>query len=193
MAAPTDVGCSKDYWKPPDGHAVGLFRLPCCRSGGLRLLVTRRLGGPCRVRAPHKVQARRRTARADEPNLMAAALSSGGAKLSTINSDGIERVVALIHPAGLLGQCLAPRNSHPMTALSDGNACLFPRFARCQTRARNGVKSVPSSNTSTPSRFFRAATIAIVTGSRMISHPVLIAHCDTTVLNSSAVGQPSSP
>ncbi len=65
--------------------------------------------------------------RADEPNLVAATLVSGAAKISNIDADGVERIVALVHPAGLLGQCFAPRNPHFVTALSDGEACLFPR------------------------------------------------------------------
>lgn len=65
--------------------------------------------------------------RADEPNLVAATLMSGAAKISSIDSDGVERIVALVHPAGLLGQCFAPTNPHFVTALSDGEACLFPR------------------------------------------------------------------
>lgn len=65
--------------------------------------------------------------RADDANLVAATLVSGAAKISSIDRDGVERIVALVHPAGLLGQCLSPQNPYFVTALSDGEACLFPR------------------------------------------------------------------
>jgi CRP/FNR family transcriptional regulator, anaerobic regulatory protein len=65
--------------------------------------------------------------RADEPNLVAATLVSGAAKISTIDADGVERIVALVHAAGLLGQCFVPVSPHFVTALSDGEVCLFPR------------------------------------------------------------------
>lgn len=64
---------------------------------------------------------------AGQPNMVAATLISGAAKISTIDRDGTERILALVHPAGLLAQCFAPQADYQVTALSDGEACLFPR------------------------------------------------------------------
>jgi CRP/FNR family transcriptional regulator, anaerobic regulatory protein len=58
-----------------------------------------------------------------------ATLVSGAAKLSSIDSDGVERIVALIHPAGFVGQLFAAENTHHATALSDSEVCVFPRAA----------------------------------------------------------------
>lgn len=54
-------------------------------------------------------------------------LVTGAAKLSAIDEGGTERVVALVHPAGLLGQLFAPSQTHHLTALTASEACLFPR------------------------------------------------------------------
>ena len=56
-----------------------------------------------------------------------ATLTRGAAKMSTIDRDGTERIVALVHPAGMLGQLFAPTATLNVTALTDSEACLFPR------------------------------------------------------------------
>jgi CRP/FNR family transcriptional regulator len=58
-----------------------------------------------------------------------ATLVSGAAKLSSIDSDGVERIVALIHPAGFVGQLFAAENTLHATALADSEVCLFARSA----------------------------------------------------------------
>lgn len=55
-----------------------------------------------------------------------ATLTRGAAKMSTIDRDGTERIVALVHPAGMLGQLFAPTATLHVTALTDSEACLFP-------------------------------------------------------------------
>lgn len=54
-------------------------------------------------------------------------LVSGAAKLSAIDREGTERIVALIHPAGMLGQIFSVTASLSVIALTDSEACLFPR------------------------------------------------------------------
>jgi CRP/FNR family transcriptional regulator len=64
---------------------------------------------------------------AGDSSIACATLVSGAAKLSRADSDGVERIVGLIHPAGFLGQLFAPTNQHDVTALTDSRVCLFPR------------------------------------------------------------------
>ena len=64
---------------------------------------------------------------AGDDSIACATLVSGAAKLSTIDADGVERIVALIHPAGFLGQLFAGTTKHEVTALTDSRLCLFPR------------------------------------------------------------------
>ncbi len=64
---------------------------------------------------------------AGDANTVCATLTRGAAKMSTIDRDGTERIVALVHPAGMLGQLFAPDATLHVTALTDSEACLFPR------------------------------------------------------------------
>lgn len=64
---------------------------------------------------------------AGDDNIACATLASGAAKLSTIDSDGVERIVALIHPAGFLGQLFATQIGYHAVALTPSRLCLFPR------------------------------------------------------------------
>jgi CRP/FNR family transcriptional regulator len=64
---------------------------------------------------------------AGDDSIACATLISGAAKLSKIDADGVERILALIHPAGFLGQLFAGTTSHEVTALTDSRLCVFPR------------------------------------------------------------------
>jgi CRP/FNR family transcriptional regulator len=64
---------------------------------------------------------------AGDDSIACATLISGAAKLSKIDAEGVERIVALIHPAGFLGQLFAGVSSHEVTALTNSRLCLFPR------------------------------------------------------------------
>jgi CRP/FNR family transcriptional regulator len=64
---------------------------------------------------------------AGDDNVMFATLTRGVAKLSRIDADGTERIVALVHPAGVLGQLFAPIADLTVTALAPSEACIFPR------------------------------------------------------------------
>jgi CRP/FNR family transcriptional regulator, anaerobic regulatory protein len=54
-------------------------------------------------------------------------LISGAAKLSSVDEDGVERIVALVHPAGFLGQLFSATTDLDVTALTDTRLCVFPR------------------------------------------------------------------
>ncbi|GGP00794.1 Crp/Fnr family transcriptional regulator [Stakelama pacifica] len=56
-----------------------------------------------------------------------ATLIRGAAKIASIDADGTERIVALAHPAGMLGQLFSPGADLHVIALTDSEACLFPR------------------------------------------------------------------
>jgi CRP/FNR family transcriptional regulator, anaerobic regulatory protein len=56
-----------------------------------------------------------------------ATLVSGAAKVSTFDSEGVERIVALVHPAGFIGQMFGIAPNQHVTALTDSRLCLFPR------------------------------------------------------------------
>ncbi|MEZ0496202.1 Crp/Fnr family transcriptional regulator [Sphingomonas sp. IW22] len=56
-----------------------------------------------------------------------ATLVSGAAKLATTDADGVERIVALVHPAGLLGRLFAHTLDYDAIALGECELCLFPR------------------------------------------------------------------
>lgn len=64
---------------------------------------------------------------AGDDNYACGTLISGAAKLSSIDGDGVERILALIHPAGFLGQLFAATSHHEVTALTESTLCLFPR------------------------------------------------------------------
>lgn len=64
---------------------------------------------------------------AGDATTVCATLTRGAAKMSTIDHDGTERIVALVHPAGLLGQPFTPAATLHVTALTESEACLFPR------------------------------------------------------------------
>lgn len=64
---------------------------------------------------------------AGDDSVACATLITGAAKLSTLDADGTERIVALIHPAGFLGQLFAGTSRHDVTALTDSHLCIFPR------------------------------------------------------------------
>jgi CRP/FNR family transcriptional regulator len=64
---------------------------------------------------------------AGDDSIACATLISGAAKLSAVDEDGVERIVALVHPAGFLGQLFAATSDLDAVALTDTRLCLFPR------------------------------------------------------------------
>jgi CRP/FNR family transcriptional regulator len=64
---------------------------------------------------------------AGDDAIACATLISGAAKLSAVDEDGVERIVALVHPAGFLGQLFAAGTELDAVALTDTRLCVFPR------------------------------------------------------------------
>jgi len=64
---------------------------------------------------------------AGDDSIACATLISGAAKISAVDAEGTERIVALVHPAGFLGQLFAGTARYDLTALTDSRACVFPR------------------------------------------------------------------
>lgn len=55
-----------------------------------------------------------------------ATLIRGALKISSIDSDGTERILSLVHPAGFVGEMFAPQANHDVVALTDSEVCVFP-------------------------------------------------------------------
>ena len=64
---------------------------------------------------------------AGDESTACATLVSGALKVSSVDPDGTERILALIHPAGFVGELFAPFAEHDVTALTDSRVCLFGR------------------------------------------------------------------
>ncbi|HVH37495.1 MAG TPA: Crp/Fnr family transcriptional regulator [Sphingomicrobium sp.] len=56
-----------------------------------------------------------------------ATLISGALKIAQIDAGGTEHILALVHPAGFVGELFAPVAHHDVIALTDSKLCVFPR------------------------------------------------------------------
>ncbi len=56
-----------------------------------------------------------------------ATLVTGALKVSAIDQDGNEQILALVHPAGFIGELFAPFAHHDVVALTDSKLCTFAR------------------------------------------------------------------
>lgn len=56
-----------------------------------------------------------------------ATLVSGALKVSATDAEGEERILALIHPAGFVGEMFAPFAHYDVVALTDSRVCQFGR------------------------------------------------------------------
>jgi CRP/FNR family transcriptional regulator len=56
-----------------------------------------------------------------------ATLISGALKVAAIDIEGTENILALVHPAGFVGELFAPFASYEVTALADSRVCQFSR------------------------------------------------------------------
>lgn len=61
-----------------------------------------------------------------------ATLISGVLKISTLDEEGTERILSLVHPAGFVGEMFAPVAHHDVIAIADSEVCVFPadQYAR---------------------------------------------------------------
>ena len=62
-----------------------------------------------------------------------ATLISGALKISTVDAEGGEHMLALIHPAGFVGELFAPFAAHDVSALTASQLCLFSRSQITET------------------------------------------------------------
>lgn len=56
-----------------------------------------------------------------------ATLISGALKIAQVDASGNEYILALVHPAGFVGELFAPVAHHDVIALTDSMLCTFPR------------------------------------------------------------------
>ncbi|MGY6552593.1 MAG: Crp/Fnr family transcriptional regulator [Erythrobacter sp.] len=56
-----------------------------------------------------------------------ATLVSGALKVSAIDQDGNEQILALVHPSGFIGELFAPFAHHDVVALTESRLCTFAR------------------------------------------------------------------
>ena len=64
---------------------------------------------------------------AGDENLACATLIKGALKVTSIDEQGTERILAVIHPAGFIGELFAPFAHHDVVALTESELCVFPR------------------------------------------------------------------
>lgn len=56
-----------------------------------------------------------------------ATLLTGALKVTSVDEQGTERILALVHPAGFIGELFAPFGHHDVVALTESDVCVFPR------------------------------------------------------------------
>jgi CRP/FNR family transcriptional regulator, anaerobic regulatory protein len=64
---------------------------------------------------------------AGDDNIACATLVSGALKIASYDSDGVERILSLVHPAGFVGEMFAPMAHYDVVALADSRLCVFTR------------------------------------------------------------------
>lgn len=64
---------------------------------------------------------------AGDEDAACATLVSGALKVSAIDQDGNEQILALVHPAGFIGELFAPFAHHDVVALTESKLCTFAR------------------------------------------------------------------
>jgi CRP/FNR family transcriptional regulator len=55
-----------------------------------------------------------------------ATLISGALKISSLDAEGTERILSLVHPAGFVGEMFTAVAHHDVTAIADSELCVFP-------------------------------------------------------------------
>lgn len=64
---------------------------------------------------------------AGDENAACATLIKGALKVASVDEQGTERILAIVHPAGFVGELFAPFAHHDVVALTDSELCVFPR------------------------------------------------------------------
>ncbi len=79
---------------------------------------------------------------AGDDNIACATLISGALKIASYDSQGTERILSLVHPAGFVGEMFAPVANHDVVALADSRLCVFSR-----NDYENAVRQFPALST----------------------------------------------
>ena len=64
---------------------------------------------------------------AGDEDAACATLVRGALKVAAVDADGTERILALVHPAGFIGELFAPFAHHDVVALTDSELCVFAK------------------------------------------------------------------
>ena len=64
---------------------------------------------------------------AGDPDTICATLLTGALKVASCDAEGNERILALIHPAGFVGEMFAPFAAHDVIAIAPSRLCVFAR------------------------------------------------------------------
>lgn len=64
---------------------------------------------------------------AGDEDAACATLVSGALKVSAVDMDGNEQILALVHPSGFIGELFAPFAHHDVVALTESRLCTFAR------------------------------------------------------------------
>jgi CRP/FNR family transcriptional regulator len=64
---------------------------------------------------------------AGDESAACATLLRGALKVTAVDEEGTERILALVHPSGFIGELFAPFAHHDVVALTDSELCVFPR------------------------------------------------------------------
>jgi len=64
---------------------------------------------------------------AGDEDAACATLVTGALKVAAMDADGTERILALVHPSGFIGELFAPFAQHDVVALTDSELCVFAR------------------------------------------------------------------
>ena len=75
----------------------------------------------------HRTLRRREALFASGDENLCATLITGALKISSFDEHGTERILALVHPAGFVGEMFAPVANHDVIALTDSKLCVFSR------------------------------------------------------------------
>lgn len=80
-----------------------------------------------RIGRHHDVKRGETVMAAGDDNIACATLIAGALKIASYDSEGVERILSLVHPAGFVGEMFAPVAHHDVVALADSRLCLFSR------------------------------------------------------------------
>jgi CRP/FNR family transcriptional regulator len=64
---------------------------------------------------------------AGDESAACATLLKGALKIAAVDEEGTERILALVHPAGFIGELFAPMAHYDVVALTDSELCVFPK------------------------------------------------------------------